>query len=67
MPVKQYQLKEFRDFGTFLETKYRPRLDEFITEDKARNIANYITAFEIVKGLAASTGAPKAAIKLMEK
>ena len=67
MPVKQYQLKELRDFKTFTETKYRPRLDDLITLYKERKIANYATAFKIAKGLAWNTGAPKAAVKMMEK
>ena len=64
MPVKQYQLKELRDFKTFIETKNRFHLDDLITLFKDRKIANYATAIKIAAG---STGAPKAAIKLMEK
>ena len=67
MPVKQYQIKELRDFKTFIETKNRFHLDDLITLYKDRKIPTYATAFKIAKGLAGNTGAPKAAIKLMEK
>ena len=67
MPVKRNQIKELRDFKTFIETKNRFHLDDLITLYKERKIANYATAFKIAKGLAGNTGAPKAAIKMMEK
>ena len=67
MPVKQYQIKELRDFKTFIETKNRFHLDDLITLYKDRKIPTYATAFKIAKGLAGNTGAPKAAIKMMEK
>ena len=67
MPVKQYQIKELRDCKTFIETKNRFHLDDLITLYKDRKIAKYATAFKIAKSLAGNTGAPKAAIKLMEK
>ena len=67
MPVKRYQIKELRDFKTFIETKNRFHLDDLIILYKDRKKANYATAFKIAKGLAGNTGAPKAAIKLMEK
>ena len=67
MPVKQYQLKELRDFKTFIKTEYRPRLDDLISLYKDRKIPTYATAFKIAKGLAGNTGAPKAAVKMMEK
>ena len=67
MPVKQYQLKELRDLKAFIETKYRPRLDDLIMLYKDRKIPTYATAFKIAKGLAGNTGAPKAAVNMMEK
>ena len=67
MPVKQYQIKELCDLKTFIETKNRFHLDDLITLYKDRKIANYATALKIAKGLAGNTGAPKAAIKLMDK
>lgn len=67
MPVKQYQLKELRDFKTFIATRHRPRLDDLITLYKERKITNYTTAFKIAKGLAGNSGSPNAAIRLMEK
>ena len=67
MPVKQYQIKELRDFRTFIETKNRFHHDDLVTLYKDRKIANYATAFKIAKGLAGNTGAPKAAIKLIDK
>ena len=67
MPVKQYQLKELRDFKVFVETKYKPKLDELISLYIRRKIPTHAAAFKIAKGVAGNTGAPKAAIKSMEK
>ena len=67
MPVKQYQIKELRNFKTFIETKNRFHLDDLISLYQRRKITNYATAFKIAKGLAGNTGSPKAAFKLMEK
>ena len=67
MPVKQYQLKELRDFKTFVETKYRPNLDDLISLYRDRKIPAYATASKIAKSLAGITVAPKAAVKMMEK
>jgi len=66
MPVKQYQLKELRDLKP-LETKYRSKLDDVINLYMQRKIPQYSTAFKLARGLAGNTGAPKAAIKNIEK
>ena len=67
MPVKQYQLKELKDLKAFVETKYRSKVDDLVDLYQQRKIVNYSTAFRLAKGLAGNTGAPKAAIKSIEK
>jgi len=67
MPVKQYQIKELKDLKPFIETRYRPKLEEVINLYSERKIVNYSTAFKLARGLAGNTGAPKAAIKVIDK